>query len=36
MQFRQISDSERLEQAKPIAAAVFTEEVLSANAVLNY
>jgi predicted peroxiredoxin len=36
MQFRQISDSERLEQAKPIAAAIFTEEVLSANAVLNY
>ncbi len=36
IQFRQIGESELLEQAKPIAAAVFTSEVLSANAVLNY
>jgi len=36
IQFRQIGESELLEQAKPIAAAIFTEEVLSANAVLNY
>jgi predicted peroxiredoxin len=36
LQFRQIGEPELLEQAKPIAAAVFTSEVLSANAVLNY
>jgi predicted peroxiredoxin len=36
IQFRQISEAELIEQAKLIAAAVFTEEVLSANAVLNY
>lgn len=36
IQFRQIDQSELIEEAKPIAAAVFTEEVLSANAVLNY
>jgi uncharacterized protein involved in oxidation of intracellular sulfur len=36
IQFRQIDKSELIEEAQPIAAAVFTEEVLSANAVLNY
>jgi predicted peroxiredoxin len=34
--FRQIGESELIEEAKPIAAAVFTSEVLSANAILNY
>jgi predicted peroxiredoxin len=36
IQFRQIDQSELIEEAKPIAAAAFTDEVLSANAVLNY
>lgn len=36
IQFRQIDQSELIEEAKPIAAAVFTQEILSANAVLNY
>jgi predicted peroxiredoxin len=36
IQYRQINQSELIEEAKPIAAAVFTDEVLSANAVLNY
>ncbi len=36
VQFRQIDKSELMEEAKMIAAAAFTEEVLSAHAVLNY
>ncbi len=36
IQYRQISQEDLLEQAQPIAAAIFTEEVLTANAVLNY
>lgn len=36
IQYRQIDSSELIEEAKPIAAAVFTNEVLEANAVLNY
>ncbi len=36
IQFRQIGEPELLEKAKPIAVAAFTNEVLTANAVLNY
>ncbi len=36
IQFRQIGQADLIEQARPIAAAAFTNEVLTANAVLNY
>ena len=36
VQLRQIDKSDLIDEAKLIAAAVFTEEVLSANAVLNF
>jgi predicted peroxiredoxin len=36
VQLRQIDKSELIDEAKLIASAVFTEEVLSANAVLNF